>query len=34
MIKEQTLRIEDLKRCANIYLINSVRRWQHASLEN
>jgi len=31
-IREQVLKVRDLKRCSQIYLINSVRRWQKAVL--
>ncbi len=31
-IREQVLKIDDLKRCSRIYLINSVRKWQDAVL--
>jgi para-aminobenzoate synthetase / 4-amino-4-deoxychorismate lyase len=31
-IRERILKIEDLNRCATIYLINSVRKWQAAEL--
>jgi len=32
-IRERVLRISDLKQCSNIYLINSVRKWQEAALK-
>jgi para-aminobenzoate synthetase/4-amino-4-deoxychorismate lyase len=32
-IHERILRVTDLKLCSNIYLINSVRKWQEASLK-
>jgi para-aminobenzoate synthetase/4-amino-4-deoxychorismate lyase len=32
-IHERILRVTDLKHCSNIYLINSVRKWQEASLK-
>ncbi len=31
-VQEQVLRIDDLKKCSRIYLINSVRKWQDAVL--
>ena len=33
-IREQTVRVEDLPNCEEIYLINSVRRWRRAKLIN
>ena len=32
-IRERVMKIEDLKRCSKIYLINSVRKWQEAVLK-
>ncbi len=31
-IQEQTLLVSDLRKCSRIYLINSVRKWQQATL--
>jgi para-aminobenzoate synthetase / 4-amino-4-deoxychorismate lyase len=32
-VEERVIRIEDLKKCTRIYLINSVRKWRAAALE-
>ena len=32
-IKERVIRIDDLPRCAGIFLVNSVRRWRPAALD-
>jgi len=29
-IRESVLKLDDLKRCSKIYLINSVRKWREA----
>jgi len=33
-IEEQTIKIEDLKRASQIFLINSVRKWMSATMSD
>jgi len=33
-IRERALKVDDLKRCSKIYLVNSVRKWREARIAN
>ena len=33
-VEERTIRVEELKNCSKIFLVNSVRRWQRTVIDN
>jgi para-aminobenzoate synthetase/4-amino-4-deoxychorismate lyase len=32
-VTERVIRVEELKKCTKIFLVNSVRKWQHAEIK-